>query len=210
MQRLEECLVTNNLTNKPVVICGDLNAPTASEDDFLVGDNNVPDMIEVSHVIDGDIGLQRVSKDKDINKFGRDLLQMCKTYDLYIKNGRFGADDFTFINQNGASVIDYFIVSKHLLTNTINFQVLSATESCHLLIPLDIDGQCNIPRPQEDTADTITYRYHLNRDDCDMYLRLISESILKRCFDKVDDLINISTDVEKKLSCKVANSSNKL
>ena len=51
MQRLEECLVTNNLTNKPVVICGDLNAPTASEDDFLVGDNNVPDMKEVSHII---------------------------------------------------------------------------------------------------------------------------------------------------------------
>ena len=78
VQRLEEFLVTNNLTDKPVVICGDLNARTASEDDFLVGDNNVPDMIEVSHVIEGDIGLQRVSKDNDINKFGRDLLQMCK------------------------------------------------------------------------------------------------------------------------------------
>ena len=85
---------------------------------------------------------------------------MCKTYDLYIINGRFGAGDFTFINQNGASVIDYFIVSKHLLTNTISFQVLSATESCYLLIPLVIDGQCNIPRPHEDTADTITYTYH--------------------------------------------------
>jgi len=118
---------------------------------------------------------------------------MCKTYDLYITNGRFGAGDFTFINQNGASVIDFFIVSKHLLTNTISFQVLSATESCHLPISLVIDGQCYIPRPQEDTADTITYKYHLNRDK---YLRLISESILKGCFDKVDDLINISTDVD--------------
>ena len=103
MQRLEEVLVTNNLIDKPVVICGDLNARTASEDDFLVGDNNVPDIKEVSHIIDGDIGLQRVSKDNDIKKFGRDLLQMCKTYDLYITNGHFGAGDFTFINQNGAS-----------------------------------------------------------------------------------------------------------
>jgi len=93
-------------------------------------------------------------------------------------------------------VIDYFIVSKHLLTNTISFQVLSATESGHLPISLDIDGQCNIPRPQEDTEDTITYEYHLTRDDCDMYLKLISESILKGCFDKVDDLVNISTDVD--------------
>ena len=39
------------LTDKPVVICGDLNARTAS-----AGDNNVPDMMEVSHIIDGDIG----------------------------------------------------------------------------------------------------------------------------------------------------------
>ena len=93
-------------------------------------------------------------------------------------------------------VIDYFIVSKHLLTNTISFQVISATESCHLPISLVIDGQCNIPRPHEDTEDTITYKYHLTRDDCDMYLRLISESILKGCFDKVDDLINISTAVD--------------
>jgi len=38
VQRLEEFLVTNNLTDKPVVICGDLNARTASGDDFLVGD----------------------------------------------------------------------------------------------------------------------------------------------------------------------------
>ena len=82
-------------------------------------------------------------------------------------------------------VIDYFIVSKDLLTNTISFQVLPATESCHL--PKYLDG------PHEDTEDTITYKYHLNRD---MYLRLISESILKGCFDKVDDLINISTDVD--------------
>ena len=85
-------------------------------------------------------------------------------------------------------VIDYFIVSKDLLTNTISFQVLSATESCHLSKFLD--------GPHEDTEDTITYKYHLTRDDCDMYLRLISESILKGCFDKVDDLINISTDVD--------------
>ena len=85
-------------------------------------------------------------------------------------------------------VIDYFIVSKHLLTNTISFQVLSATESCHL--PKYLDG------PHEDTEDTITYEYHLTRDDCDMYLKLISESILKGCFDKVDDLVNISTDVD--------------
>ena len=56
-------------TDKPVVICGDLNVRTAAEDDFLVGDNTVPDMIEVSHIIDGDIGLQRVSKDN----FGRDF-----------------------------------------------------------------------------------------------------------------------------------------
>jgi len=37
-----------------------LNARTASGDDFLAGDNNVPSMMEVSHIIDGDIGLQRV------------------------------------------------------------------------------------------------------------------------------------------------------
>jgi len=47
-----------------------------------------------------------------------------------------------------------------------------------------LDGQCNSARPHEDTEDTITSKYHLNRD---MYLRLTSESILKGCFDKVDD-----------------------
>ena len=141
---------SNNLTDKHVVICGDLNARMASEDEVLVDESNVPDMTEVSLIIDGDIELKRTSKDNNINQIGRDLLQMCKTYDLYITNEHFGAGDFTVINRNGASVIDYFNVSKQLLTSTISCQVLSATKSCHLPISLDIDEQCTSARPQGD------------------------------------------------------------
>ena len=80
--------------------------------------------------------IKRSSCDKMINKFGSDLIELCKTYSLRILSGRTGSDkqigEYTFIGPNGNNVIDYGICSVDL------FEIGTRTESCHS--PIIIDG----------------------------------------------------------------------
>ena len=74
----------------------------------------------------------------ELNDFGKTLLNFCCTLNLNIMNGRCGTDkgkgDFTFVNANGTSVIDYVISSTSLFTLCSQFDVLSRSDSEHMPI----------------------------------------------------------------------------
>ena len=80
-------------------------------------------MTETSHIFapNDESGLDKstmwVSKDKEINEFGKYLLNMCAPFSLIILNGTLGDEcgKFTYISTSGCSVIDYFIVARQLL-----------------------------------------------------------------------------------------------
>ena len=63
-----------------------------------------------------DKSTMRVSKDKEINGFGKYLPNMCAQFTLTILNGPLGDEygKFTYISTCDCNVIDYFIVSRHL------------------------------------------------------------------------------------------------
>ena len=63
-----------------------------------------------------------------INSNGLHLIDICKSFDLSIINGRFGDDkeigDYTCLNKNGGcSAVDYAFVSNDIFENVMNFNV---------------------------------------------------------------------------------------
>lgn len=61
-----------------------------------------------------------------INPHGKNLLDICKTFDLKILNGRTNGDSlgrFTFSSQNGESTVDYIIADQFLFKCTKYFTV---------------------------------------------------------------------------------------
>jgi len=111
---LESCIAELSTLNVEMIISGDLNAKTANLIYFIVCKDDVKDLQEIHELIDGDIGIERISEDKVTHKFGHELLNCCKVHSMYIAYGRIGdpSSRSTFINKNGQSLIDYFVASK--------------------------------------------------------------------------------------------------
>lgn len=136
LQRLEDILLNEHLLDMHLILNGDFNARTGHEPDFITYDDNIPEMHEYTDILDNPTMIPRTSQDDKVNKYGYELIDFCKTYACYIVNGRIGYDknrgDFTFINDNGCSVIDYFIVSKEMFDLIDNFTVACRPEKDHL------------------------------------------------------------------------------
>ena len=137
-----------------VMILGDINCRTGTEDDFIdiqpveqfvvVPDD---DDIHINDaIVNNCVNKHRMSEDKIVNENGKQLLNMCKTDNLFIVNGRIGSDtkcDFTCHTARGQSVVDYFIVDGLLLRNISVFSVNKLTplsDHCSISINLRLDA----------------------------------------------------------------------
>ena len=114
----------------PFILMGDYNSRTATNNDFvyLENDPSSSDVLvsESKTFKELDI-LKRYSMDKSTNDNGKSLLELCKTFDLRILNGRFGEDKnvgkFTCHKKNGKSVVDYILISDCLAPFVLDFKV---------------------------------------------------------------------------------------
>ncbi|CAC5360011.1 unnamed protein product [Mytilus coruscus] len=114
-----------------IVLCGDLNARTGSELDFIENDTYDPFAMD-DEEYEYDIGLQkRKSCDNKTDARDKQLLQ------LRILNGRMLGDsngNFTCFKPNGTSVVDYIIMSEDLIQHTLNCKVsnfIPCFSDCH-------------------------------------------------------------------------------
>ena len=103
---------------------GDLNARTGNTNfDFEEDDSNTePDEIPSSHPKTSG----RVSKDQVLNPRGNLLLDFLACNRLSLLNGNTLGDifgEYTSVNYNGASVVDYMAVTPELLESVLSFQV---------------------------------------------------------------------------------------
>ena len=137
------------------MINGDVNAKTGNLDDTIT-----PDKFDEEF----DLKLnkpppKRNSRDKAINPRGTEMLDMCKSLDLNIINGRKSGDlfgDYTCIKWNGNSVIDYLLTSSALYSKISSFKVgeflpwLSDHCPIHFTLKLDnekqLKTQSNVPK----------------------------------------------------------------
>ena len=94
---------------------------------------------ESQNLIDRDV-LGRYSPDKIIDSRGKDLLDLCIKHQLRILNGRALGDMFghyTCYTPNGASVVDYVMVSEDILDLVLHFAIPE-------FIPTRSDTHCKL------------------------------------------------------------------
>ena len=107
-----------------ILLLGDLNARTGKYNDHLeMTDKNYLeiDMFENTENIS-----QRNNCDNILNNHGKIVLQICKSFDLRILNGRRKGDSLgnvTFHGRNGVSTVDY-IICDELLFREIDFFIV--------------------------------------------------------------------------------------
>ena len=144
---LEESIIENVILDNDVYVLlnGDLNSRTANVAQPVTGDEDIFYHNDVLR--DESNNITRHSQDTNINPFGSSLLYMCNTLDLCIINGTCNGDEygkFTYISDNGCSVIDYFILSRSMYANVFDMcklEVLERTECNHLPVRLTLNIQ---------------------------------------------------------------------
>ena len=108
-----------------VMLMGDFNARTGTEDDFIMNDDDNYLPLHEDYIIDSNI-VHRNSKDTKVCSRGRELLEICISSRLRILNGRTFGDlhgKYTSYQYNGNSVIDYGLVSEEQMSNVLYFHV---------------------------------------------------------------------------------------
>ena len=126
-----------------IILCGDFNARTACNLDYIPNDNPAYIPIHENYISDQTI-INRRSMDQVIDKRGRDLLEFCITNQLRILNGRSFGDmygKFTCHNYHSASVVDYCITSESFFSKILSFNVsnFSPTLSdCHCQLTFEM------------------------------------------------------------------------
>lgn len=133
------------ISHKYVYLLGDFNARTGLNDDFLSADDEFARIFEYDDAMinhfnkssclpDFGLSIKRVNKDSFINNDGNFLLDICKSNNIFILNGRCGQDrglgSFTF---KSLSTIDYSLSSFEGLKYISDFSV-------QYLDPLFSDG----------------------------------------------------------------------
>lgn len=160
----------NSLNNCSILACGDWNARTSVNPDFVEDDDPVHMSVLPDEYIT-DVQLPRYSEDKGhVNNNGLFLLDFCKQTGLRIMNGRVGDDkgigQFTFVGSRGSSVVDYVLCTQDLFGNVSHFKVHEPNIlSDHCLLTFSFDFQMLGARETiENDYDQVSGRFVWNSD----------------------------------------------
>ena len=123
-----------------IIVAGDLNSRVAEKTEYdidviddCIDDLNVFPPILYEHAfhytdfVEKDMSLSRTNEDKHVNDYGTKLIQLCKSCDLAILNGRAGSDKgkgvTTFCGPRGESTVDFVICDKYVLKQVSRFGI---------------------------------------------------------------------------------------
>ena len=111
-----------------VIVFGDMNARTAEQPDFVELDSSNHLPLPDDYIEDLPSTVYRTNQDRVANPQGNLLLELCKSCNLRIVNGRMHADKnkgkFTLHSWNGASAIDMVLASPSIFDEISNFEVM--------------------------------------------------------------------------------------
>ena len=124
-----------------ILLTGNFNARTSDLPDY-----NQYDSLPLPADYTSDIGQTRCNSDHSVYSYGKVLLNLCISSNLRIVNGRIGTDrnvgEFTCYSPRGCSVVDYFVVSAHLMSYISDMSVSDHSEySDHCPIILSLKSQ---------------------------------------------------------------------
>ena len=125
----------------PILLIGDMNARTSKINDYSTINKHE---ITNSLIEDNHPKIERKNCDLQINQEGIKLINLCKSFDLMILNGRTNGDffgNFTHYNKNkGASTVDLAVVSSRIFENIKSFRImpqLDITDHCKIITQID-------------------------------------------------------------------------
>ena len=155
----------------PLIIMGDMNARTSTLEEYsahLADDHQVCSIEIDNHTIPISV---RQNCDKETNSHGKNVIELCNTFNLKILNGRSNGDplgNFTYYDEKlGASLVDYSICSQNFYKHIDNFMTLPHNElSDHCKIVTEINGYIANETSVNDSYDwkNIPKKFHWNND----------------------------------------------
>ena len=120
---LEESILHLNFEH--ICLLGDLNSRSGGLPDTLPKNDYSDASVDIVEFDKGN----RISKDKNTNTMGHELLEFCKTCLLFIANGRLGTDrNIGQFTCKDASVVDYALVSYNMFDDVLDFNVFEYNE----------------------------------------------------------------------------------
>ena len=196
---LEECVTECllDLNDVYIMLIGDFNARTAGSSQNIFHDctNDLFSNLHMSHALSN----ERHSQDSSMNSYGKLLMNFCTSFDLAILNGLCTGDNlgrYTYIAQNGSSVIDYFILSKELLFllwDICKLNIIDRIESDHLPLSFSICPTNNFSEP--DTKEcTFIDKFVWNADAIGIFNEKLLSYEVQRKFKIAMDTINTDLD----------------
>ena len=143
-----DLLELNPENNFEVCLPRYFNSHTINDSDFIITDENMEQILYIDNtngrfnrITIEELGFpigRHNSDNSQIDNYRRRLLEVCRSFSLYIANGRLGSDKFLGSKTCKAStVVDYAILSALLFTAVKEFQIL-------LFDPMLSDVHCGI------------------------------------------------------------------
>ena len=173
-----------------VIIQGDLNARTGGLEDAVTPDKSD----EIFEINFRQPPPNRNSQDDKLDPRGQELLDMCKSLDINIVNGRKTGDPFgkyTCIKYNGNSIVDYVITSPTVYDKISLFKVGEflpwLSDHCPLYYTIEISKGCT-NMGKECKKSKAPKRYIWSEESKAKYLELISTTEFKIKWDKIDEI----------------------
>lgn len=169
-----------------ILLTGDFNARTGAELDYIEDDDNAYLPMPNDYVPDRP-QRKRVNQDKVCRRYGRALLDLCKSCGLRILNGRTIGDslgNLTCHQYNGSSTVDYGIVHFSILPYINYFKVHKWFESVsdHSHISFSISAHFT-KKPEADKINlkVLKNQYKWDKESGYKFLRALSSpGILSR------------------------------
>ncbi|KAL5258289.1 hypothetical protein ACHWQZ_G008954 [Mnemiopsis leidyi] len=204
-----EDLVNDLKKDGDVALCGDFNARTGISPGLVSQDST--DHIPLPEDYDPDTSSPRNSLDSITNTYGKIFLDLIKNNQLTILNGRTLGDltgNFTSIQKNGCSVIDYIAVSSNLKCDIKYFKVLPFTEySDHRPISTELNiKQISVSQltTLHETYEKAPSRFIFNEENKDMFCNIqgreASLNTVTNLNLKIKDILDMNgeeADIEK-------------
>ena len=194
-----EDLISDLKKTGDIILCGDFNARIGQNPGQIV--ENISDLIPLPDDYIPDDLTNRNSLDTNTNSYGKIFLNLIKNNQLIILNGRTLGDlsgNFTSIQKNGCSVIDYISVSTNLKPNIKYFKVLPFTEhSDHR--PISTELRINQilthqPSSLHDEYEKAPSRFIYSQENKDQFLNIQSDETSLRTIHEINaNLQNAST-----------------
>ena len=190
----------------PVIVCGDMNSRVGC----LNSDMSQGHVADIHKLYESrteeslpcsENENDRISKDKTINTFGRNLINVCNNFCLSIVNGLSSknfSSDFTFIVSNGCSVIDLFIVSDSILQHCQQFSINPMIEFKHCAVALSlISSFAKIGNDKNINSSFLKYKWDDSKRD-----RFIDKLYSHELHMLLDESTSaIGTDINYAISC---------